>query len=125
MMGKLSSLFQSLLHAHPSLVPVVPDASAFLPLIMPVVVSRLGTQEITEPSEELRLTLVSFLSSLVDLCGAKMAPYLSDMVCVLQRTLTDPYPEVKKVRVVKCYRCLATKVFQPKAALSGGGRVKK
>ncbi len=64
---------------------------------MPVVVARLGSQEITEPSEELRLTLVSFLSSLVDLCGAKIAPYLNDMICILQRTIVDPYPEVKKV----------------------------
>ena len=30
------------------------DPSHFIPLIVPVVVSRLGTNEITEPSEELR-----------------------------------------------------------------------
>ena len=33
---------------------VVEDSTHFLPLIIPVVVSRLGTNEITEPSEELR-----------------------------------------------------------------------
>ncbi|KAL5484058.1 hypothetical protein EMCRGX_G020494 [Ephydatia muelleri] len=74
----------------------VPDVSLFLPLIMPVVVARLGTQEITEPSEELRLSLVSFLSSLVERCRAQTIPYLSDITCILQRTLVDPYPEVKK-----------------------------
>ena len=67
---------------------------------MPVMVARLATQEVTEPSEELRLSLVTFLVSLVDLCAAKMAPYLNDLVCVLQRTLVDPYPEVKKVGMI-------------------------
>lgn len=33
---------------------MVKDPSHFIPLIVPVVVSRLGTNEITEPSEELR-----------------------------------------------------------------------
>ena len=64
---------------------------------MPVLVARLGTQEVTEPSEELRLSLVSLLSSFVDLCSGNMAPYLSDTVSILQRTILDPYPEVKKV----------------------------
>ena len=60
-------------------------------------VARLGTPEITEPSEELRLMLVTLLTSLVQLCRSKMAPYLGDMVAILQRTIIDPYPEVKKV----------------------------
>ena len=75
---------------------IVPDISPSLPLIMPVVVARLGTQEITEPSEELRLSLVSFLSSLVERCRTQITPYLSDITCILQHTLVDPYPEVKK-----------------------------
>lgn len=64
---------------------------------MPVLVARLGTQEVTESSEELRLSLVSLLSSFMDLCSSSMAPYLSDTVSILQRTIVDPYPEVKKV----------------------------
>ena len=64
---------------------------------MPVLVARLGTQEVTESSEELRLSLVSLLSSFMDLCSSNMAPYLSDTVSILQRTIVDPYPEVKKV----------------------------
>ena len=64
---------------------------------MPVLVARLGAPEITEPSEELRLVCVTYMSSLVDICGATMAPYLNDLVTILQRTLVDPYPEVKKV----------------------------
>ena len=64
---------------------------------MPVMVSRLGAQEITEPSEELRLSLVTLLSLIVGICRCQMAPYLNDMITILQRTIVDPYPEVKKV----------------------------
>ena len=64
---------------------------------MPVLTARLGTPEIVEPSEELRLICITYLSSIIDNCSVKIAPYLSDMVSVLQRTLVDPYPEVKKV----------------------------
>ena len=64
---------------------------------MPVLVARLGTPEITESSEELRLVCVTYLSSILDICIAKVAPYLSDMISILQQTLVDPYPEVKKV----------------------------
>ena len=60
-------------------------------------VARLATQEITEPSEELRLSLVSLLSSLVRLGASRVAPYLQDLVSILQKTIVDPYPEVKKV----------------------------
>jgi len=75
----------------------VQDIVVFLPFIMPVLVARLGTQEVTESSEELRLSLVSLLSSFMDLCSSNMAPYLSDTVSILQRTIVDAYPEVKKV----------------------------
>ena len=74
----------------------------YLPLVVPVLAAKLGTPEITEPSEELRLKYVTYLSSVVGICAAKMAPYLSDMIAILQRTLVDPYPEVKKVSCV-CY----------------------
>jgi len=85
------------MHTH-SFAPIVQDIAVFLPYIVPVLVARLSTQEITEPSEELRLSLVSLLSSFIDLCSSNMAPYLSDTVSILQRTIVDPYPEVKKVR---------------------------
>ena len=78
--------------------PVVMDFSVALPYLMPVLVARLGQQDITEPSEELRLLMLIMMTSFTDLCGSKMAPYLSDTVTILQRTLVDPYHEVKKVK---------------------------
>ena len=69
-----------------------------LAYVMPVLITRLGQQDITEPSEELRLQMMIMLTSFTDLCGSKMSPYLNDIVAILQRTLVDPYHEVKKVK---------------------------
>lgn len=62
-----------------------------------MLVSRLGSEDITEPSEELRLHLLHLLSRVVQLSSVEMAPYLNDIVLILQRTIVDPYPELKKV----------------------------
>ena len=72
---------------------------------MPVLVARLGAFEMMEPSEELRLTCVTYLISVVDICASEMTPYLSDMITILQRTLVDPCPEVKKVWPKKKLLC--------------------
>lgn len=74
------------------------DFSVALVYIMPVLVARLGQQDITEPSEELRLLMVVMMTSFTDHCGPRMSPYLNDTVTILQRTLVDPYHEVKKVK---------------------------
>lgn len=74
------------------------DFSVALAYVMPVLVARLGQQDITEPSEELRLLMLVLMTSFTDLCGSKMSPYLNDIVTILQRTLVDPYHEVKKVK---------------------------
>ncbi len=74
----------------------VTDATEYLPMIIPVLTLRLGQQELTEPSEELRLELVQWLSKIVQISQQKMSLYLDDLVRILQRTIVDPYPEVKK-----------------------------
>ena len=84
----------------------------FLSYIIPVLVQRLGQQEITEPSEELRLMLVELLTKLVELSGKCLAAYLDDLVKILQRTLMDPYPEVKKASC-KCTQMVAKKTKGP------------
>lgn len=67
-------------------------------------VSRLGGAEIVEPSEEVRLQLVQFVSLVVKRCDAANLPaYLTDFVTILQRTITDPYPEIKKVHFTFTY----------------------
>ncbi|CAM4339129.1 unnamed protein product [Leuciscus chuanchicus] len=74
----------------------VPKPEDSLPYLMPALAQRLGGKEILEPAEELRLALVEMLSLLVEVCGRQLAPYLDDMIKILQRTITDPFPEVKK-----------------------------
>ncbi len=75
-------------------------------------VARLGRLEITEPSEELRLSLVTLLSAIVSRSGVDIGPYLNDMVLILIRTIVDPFPEVKKVSKCSSYiplgSCIAT-----------------
>uniref|UniRef100_A0A8C1HUQ8 Dynein axonemal assembly factor 5 n=1 Tax=Cyprinus carpio carpio TaxID=630221 RepID=A0A8C1HUQ8_CYPCA len=67
-----------------------------LPYLMPALAQRLGGKEILEPAEELRLALMETLSLVLEVCGRQLAPYLDDMIKILQRTITDPFPEVKK-----------------------------
>ncbi|XP_068100704.1 dynein axonemal assembly factor 5 isoform X2 [Hyperolius riggenbachi] len=74
----------------------VPMPEEALPYLMPAICQRLANQDITEPSEELRLALTELLTLLVELCGKKLAPYLDEMIRILQRTIVDPFPDVKK-----------------------------
>ena len=76
---------------------IAKDGDTYLPSIVPVLVARLGQTEIMEPSEELRLELVNLLNEILKVHGPKMGPFMGDMVLILQRTVVDPYPEVKKV----------------------------
>ena len=74
----------------------VPEPYECLPFVIPVLVQRLGQPEIVEVSEELRLNLVEFIHSVINLSGKYIAVYLDDLIQILQRTIVDPYPEVKK-----------------------------
>ena len=78
-------------------VNVVNTPVPYLPLIIPILVARLASQEANEPSEEIRLSLVEFLDSLIDSSGHDIAPYCHDIISILRVTIVDPYPEVKKV----------------------------
>ncbi|KAL4658134.1 dynein assembly factor 5, axonemal [Arapaima gigas] len=74
----------------------VPRPEEALPYFMPTFSQRLAGSELLEPSEELRLAMVQALSLSVEVCGARLAPYLDHMMRILQRTIVDPFPEVKK-----------------------------
>ncbi|XP_076458968.1 dynein axonemal assembly factor 5-like [Babylonia areolata] len=89
----------------------VSDPEDRLSYVFPVLVQRLGQQEIVEPSEELRLQLVELFSLLVDRAGQKLPAYLDDSVKILQRTLMDPFPDVKK-ESCKCASKIAKAIPQ-------------
>ncbi|XP_053193864.1 dynein axonemal assembly factor 5-like [Scomber japonicus] len=74
----------------------VPKPEESLPYLMPCLAQRLGEKEIHEPSEELRLSAMEMLTLTVEVCGTQLAPYLSEMFNILQRTIVDPFPDVKR-----------------------------
>ena len=74
----------------------VPQPEVSLPYLMPCLSQRLGGKEILEPAEELRLAMMEVLTLTVEVCGKKLVPYLDDMIKILQRTIVDPFPDVKK-----------------------------
>ena len=68
-------------------------------VLIPTLVSRLGMNDIVEPSEEIRLKSVGILA---DICqrytnGNKLALYLNEWISILKRTIVDPYPEVRRL----------------------------
>lgn len=85
------------------------DVDAVLPYMVPNLVQRLGQQEVIEPSEELRLQLSELTTSLVQLAKKKNALYLDDCIKILQRTLVDPFYEVRK-EACKCASILAQSI---------------
>lgn len=64
--------------------------------IIPALVKRLGQQDILEPSEEIRLQAVNLLCILIEKCSQNIAPFVGEIIKILQQTLGDSYPEVKK-----------------------------
>lgn len=78
------------------LISRVPEPCECLPYLIPILVQRLGQPDYVEPSEEIRLLLVKLARQLVEISGKSIGVYLDDFVKILQRTIVDSYPEVKK-----------------------------
>ncbi|XP_061701103.1 dynein axonemal assembly factor 5 [Syngnathoides biaculeatus] len=74
----------------------VPEPHECLPYLMPSLAQRFGEQELLEPAEELRLSAMQMLTLTVEVCGKQLAPYLNEMINILQRTVVDPFPDVKR-----------------------------
>ena len=87
---------ESVIEMVTELISLVPEPCVCLPYLVPVLVQRLGQYDYVEPSEEIRLLLVKLARQLVEISGKDIGVYLDDFVKILQRTIVDPYPEVKK-----------------------------
>uniref|UniRef100_A0A5K4EDJ0 Dynein axonemal assembly factor 5 TPR repeats domain-containing protein n=1 Tax=Schistosoma mansoni TaxID=6183 RepID=A0A5K4EDJ0_SCHMA len=77
-------------------IDVTNDVTPVLPLLVPVLVMRLGQKEIIEHSEEIRYSTLNLLYILVNRTD-EISPFLDDYISVIQKTLVDPYHEVKKL----------------------------
>ncbi|XP_029629232.1 dynein assembly factor 5, axonemal [Salmo trutta] len=87
---------ETAIHMLGDFIRCVPQPEDSLPYLMPALTQRLGGKEILEPAEELRLSMVEVLTLTVEVCGRHLAPYLDDMMKILQRTIVDPFPDVKR-----------------------------
>ncbi|XP_044590648.1 dynein axonemal assembly factor 5 [Cotesia glomerata] len=64
--------------------------------IIPIFVRRLGSQELLEPSEEVRLNCISLLRLIICFYKDHLSVYIDDFVQILSKTVTDNYPKVKR-----------------------------
>ncbi|XP_013865552.1 dynein assembly factor 5, axonemal [Austrofundulus limnaeus] len=74
----------------------VPKPEDSLPYLIPCLAQRFGEKDILEPAEELRLLAVEMLTLTVEVCGTHLAPYVNEIINILQRTIVDPFPDVKR-----------------------------
>ncbi|KAI8904408.1 armadillo-type protein [Gorgonomyces haynaldii] len=64
--------------------------------LVPVFVQQLGQLEMVEPSEEMRLQILKTLHLVSKKTQKDFSPFVEDTIKILQRTLADPFPDVKK-----------------------------
>ncbi|KAJ3237761.1 HEAT repeat-containing protein 2 [Chytriomyces hyalinus] len=77
-----------------SMVEKASDLTTILPYLIPVLSSRLDQD--VEPAEEIRLMLIKLLLSVVNLSKAVFTPGVDEAVKILQTTVTDAFPDVRK-----------------------------
>ena len=79
------------------------EKEIYLPYIVPPLLERFGEPEILEPSEEIRLTAVKFLTTLMEAVEKKtLIPYVEDLIQMLSYLIADPF------HLVKIAACKAT-----------------
>lgn len=69
----------------------------YLSYVFPVFVERVGTPELVEPSEEVRLRIVDCLNEIIKKYSDSkcLMPFYNQFVTILCETLKDRFPEVK------------------------------
>ncbi|KAK3930335.1 Dynein assembly factor 5, axonemal [Frankliniella fusca] len=85
------------------------NASFNLALLMPVLSARLGSDELVEPSEEVRQVLVELLHVVVKRLPKDISPFFNDIVVILKKTILDPFPKIKR-ESCECACSLATAI---------------
>lgn len=81
------------------IIDILPINDFYLTYIFPVLVERIGTVELIEDSEEIRLELLVFLSKIISKYTEteQLKPFLNDAVTILCETVKDRYPAIKEI----------------------------
>uniref|UniRef100_A0A1Y1LC31 TOG domain-containing protein n=1 Tax=Photinus pyralis TaxID=7054 RepID=A0A1Y1LC31_PHOPY len=86
----------------------LPKNDYYLTYLFPVFVERIGTVELVEESEEIRLELLQFVREIIVKYSntVQLKPFLNDCVSILCETVKDKHPAVKDASC-KCITQLA------------------
>ncbi|EFA07827.2 HEAT repeat-containing protein 2-like Protein [Tribolium castaneum] len=99
---------QAIKFMHFLIIDKLPLNDFYLTYVCPVLVERVGTLELIEESEEIRLELVKFLQAIILKYSnsEQLKPFLNDCVVILCQTITDKHPAIKELSC-KCVTDLA------------------
>lgn len=80
------------------IINVLPLNDYYLTYIFPIIVERIGSVEIVETSEEIRLQLVELLDKIVEKYSntEQLKPFLNNIVTIYNQTIQDKYPSIKE-----------------------------
>lgn len=71
----------------------------YLTYIFPVIVERIGSVELIEDSEEIRLQMLQLLNDIIIKYSntPQLKPFLNDSIIILCETVKDKYPSIKEL----------------------------
>ncbi|KAG5899350.1 hypothetical protein JTB14_036839 [Gonioctena quinquepunctata] len=108
----------------------------YLSYIFPVLVERIGTVELVEESEEVRLQLVQLLDAIVTRYSntVQLKPFLNDSVIILAEAVKDKFPSIKELccrttiklaeALPRDFHCQAATLIKPVLSCFGHQRYK-
>lgn len=94
-------------------VNVLPLNDFYLTYLFPILLERIGSVEIIEESEEIRLQLLQFMNDIVIRYSGteQLKPFLNDIVIILAEAVKDKYPSIKEL---SCMTIINLSVALPK-----------
>lgn len=89
---------QSVKFFHFYYIDKLPINDYYLTYLFPLFVERIGTVELVEESEEVRLQLLQLLRAIITKYSntVQLKPFLNDIVTILCETVKDKYPAIKE-----------------------------
>lgn len=113
--GNVESCREKTIHIINSFIKDLDVDRKYLNLLIPALHNRVGTDDVKEPSEEIRDAVYDLLNDVVEKYADHLDPYMDDIVAILSRGIKDSAPAVKR----SCCKCtvslssLAPQQFYP------------